>query len=447
MEKRKSILLVLVVLLCVVVMAGISFMFVPSRPARADDETKQTVETEIKLEEKGETETGYIPDSDSEKKGGAIGEEETKGIAEKEKPASKLATVKGIPDESKLLPYYHILGKYQGYDVEIRAYDRDGNSIRYEYSDVFDYFFRRNIIRWNEGKQPSSCSIHNLAVFDCLDCGKLVVFELSGIHTLSDESEVVEGYEVKHCSVCDEDICVDFFKHETIPEDDYVSLDIYIPNENTTVTLRNLTGVTAIKWHTSWEEIAPSKTGNDVEYSYRYGIKGRYYILIRGCTGIGDRAFANVVEVREINVSDDVESVGHNAFAGCSNLDRICFSGNTPPEIESDTFSGCSAGIYVSDADVNTYKTAWSSYSDRIQGLSEQDFNPPTNNGSSGSSSGTGAGGGSAESFLSSIGFGGLSLGGLVSDNKTFGKVIAGVMLCGLVVVLFMIFSGKKKRK
>ncbi|MBQ6922375.1 MAG: leucine-rich repeat protein, partial [Clostridia bacterium] len=416
----------------------------PSRPARADEEIKQAVEME--LEEKDETETGYIPDSDSEKKGGAIGEEETKGIAEKEKPASKLATVKGIPDESKLLPYYHILGKYQGYDIEIRAAETVDSPLVYEYSDVFDYFFRRGILTWSS-VLPSSCSVHRYASFDCRDCGCAVFFELSGKHTLSDESEVVEGYEVKHCSVCDEDICVDFYKHESVPDDDYVSLDIYIPNENTTVTLRNLTGVTAIRWWAGWQEIAPTKTGNDVEYSFKYEIKGRYYILIRGCTGIGDSAFANVVEVREINVSDDVESVGHNAFAGCSNLDRICFSGATPPEIESDTFSGCSAGIYVSDADVNTYKTAWSSYSDRIQGLSEQEFNPPTNNGSSGSSSGTGAGGGSAESFLSSIGFGDLSLGGLVSDNKTFGKVIAGVMFCGLVVVLFMIFSGKKKRK
>ena len=369
---------IFILLLSVLALMFASFMLtVGVSTVRADDETKQTVETEIKLDEKDAAETGYVPDSDSEKKGATL-KEEPEGDAEKEQPASKLATVKGIPDDSKLLPHYHILGKYQGYDVEVRAYSMSEHGPNYEYCDMFDYFILRQDIVWNNGQEPTTCSEYRLAVFDCLDCGEMVVFALSAPHTFVGQSEIVDGYEVKHCSECDRDICVDWFKHETIPEDDYVSLDIYIPNENTTVTLRNLSGVTAIKWHTRWEEIAPTKTGNDVEYSYRYGIKGRYYILIRGCTGIGDRAFADVVEVREINVSDDVESVGHNAFARCSNLDRICFSGSTPPEIESDTFSGCSAGIYVSDSAVNTYKTAWASYSDRIQGLSDQEFSAPT---------------------------------------------------------------------
>lgn len=367
--KKSTFLMILTAILCLAAMISILFIVAPSRPVRADEETK----TAIELEEKEET--GYIPNSDNEMKGGAVIEEKTeeKGAAEKEQPASKLANVKGIPEE-KLLPHYHILGKYQGYDVEVRAYSMSDNGPYYEYNDMFDYFFQRHDIVWNNGQEPRTCSEYRLAVFDCVDCGEMVVFGLSGRHTLDGESEIVEGYEVKTCSVCGQDIGVDWYTHETIPEDDYVSLDIYITAKDTIITVRNLTGITAINWHTSWTSIE-TKAG-DVEYSHKYSSVGRYYILFLGCTAIGDRAFAGCSEVREITIPDGVESVGHNAFNGCSNLERICFDGATPPEIESDSFSGCTAGIYVSDDNVNAYKAAWPTYANRIHGLSEQDFEP-----------------------------------------------------------------------
>lgn len=437
--KKSTLLLILTAILCLAAMIGILFIVAPSRPVRADEETKETVKT-VELEEKEGT--GYIPNPDSEMKGGIILEEkkeevketiEEKGAAEKEQPASKLATVKGIPEE-KLLPHYHILGKYQGYDVEVRAYDMSEHGPYYEYNDMFDYFFRRNDIVWNNGNEPRTCSEYGLAVFDCIDCGEMVVFGLSGVHTLDGESEIVEGYEVKTCSVCGQDIGIDWYTHETIPDDDYLSLDIYITTPNTTITVRNLTGITSMNWWSSWTNIE-TKAG-DVEYSYTYAVKGRYYILFLGCTAIGDRAFAGCSEVREITVPDGVESVGHNAFNGCSSLERICFDGATPPEIESDSFSGCTAGIYVSDDNVNAYKAAWPTYANRIHGLSEQEFeNNDNNSGSSGGSS-TGYSGGSD----------GFSLDGIFDGSDSV-KILSAVALFAFVGALFMIPSFKKRKK
>lgn len=433
MEKRKSIVLIFTAILLMAVMAGIMFMVAPSRPARADEEIKQAVEME--LEEK-ENETGYIPDSDSEKKGGT----------EKEKPASKLATVKGIPNETKLLPHYHILGKYDGFDVEIRAYSMSDNGPYYEYCDMFDYFFNRHDIVWNNGQEPRTCSEYRLAVFDCLDCGEMVVFGLSGVHTLDGESEIVEGYEVKTCSVCGADVSIDFYEHINLPDNDYLTADVYFVN-GTTVSVQNLPYLSSIYWglgSTDTNTVSVSDNGVG-PYSYTYRVKGRAYIYFMGCTEIGDRAFLNCTAVREITVPNTIRNVGHNAFSGCSELERICFMSDTPCEIESDSFSGCTAGIYVLDDYVSDYKAAWTDYADRIFGLSEQEFEEPTNNGSSGT--GAGVGGGSSESFLSSVGLDGFSLDGLTDDTDVLGKIIAGVLLFGLVGVFFMIPSFKKKKR
>ena len=438
MEKRKSIVLILTAILLMAIMAGIWLLLFPSRPAHADEEIKQAVEMELEEKEE-ETETGkYVPNPDSEIKASL----EEKVLTEKEKLELKLANVKGI-SVIKLLPHYHIIGKYQDYDVEIRAYSMSDNGPYYEYCDMFDYFFNRNDVVWNNGDEPRTCSEYRLAVFDCIDCGEMVVFGLSGVHTLG-ESEIINGYEIKHCSVCDKDISVDFYKHINLPDNDYLTADVYFAKD-TTVSVQNLPGLSSIYWgigSTDTNTVSVSDNGVG-SYSHTYNTKGRGYVYFMGCTEIGDRAFLNCTVVREITVPNTISSVGHNAFSGCSELERICFMSDTPCEIESDSFSGCSAPIYVLDDYVSDYKAAWTDYSDRIFGLSEQEFEEPTNSGSSG----TGAGGGSSESFLSSVGLDGFSLDGLTDDTDVLGKIIAGVMLFVLVGVFFMIPSFKSKKR
>ena len=263
----------------------------------------------------------------------------------------------------------------------------------------------------------------------------MVVFKLSGRHTFDGESEIVEGYEVKTCSTCGSDVCVDFYKHVPLPENDYLTADVRFIN-GTTVSVQNLSGLTEIFWGigTNTESVSNNGAGT---YTHTYSISGRAYLMFMGCTDIGDRAFLNCLAVREITVPDVVESVGHNAFSGCNSLERICFLSDTPCEIESDTFSGCTAGIYVPDESVSAYRTAWSNYSNRIMGFSEQEFQEPVE-------SNSGSSGGSFTSYSS--GSDSFSLDGIFdgSDNV---KIFSAAALLLFVFGLFMIPSSKKRKK
>lgn len=109
---------------------------------------------------------------------------------------------------------------------------------------------------------------------------------------------------------------------------------------------------------------------------------------------IGDSAFTNHSELKNIQLPNTVENIGAEVFAGCTNLQNIdipssvtfigssCFNGCTrldgitligtvPPDIADNTFDntgGCM--IWVPSISVNDYKTApnWYKYADRITG-------------------------------------------------------------------------------
>lgn len=64
--------------------------------------------------------------------------------------------------------------------------------------------------------------------------------------------------------------------------------------------------------------------------------------------------------------STPVKSIGASAFTQCTNLRSITLRGGTPPSLASNALQG-SFPIYVEKQYLNTYKTAWSAYADRIQ--------------------------------------------------------------------------------
>lgn len=461
MEKRKSIVLILTAIFCLAAMIGILFIVAPSRPARAEEETK----TAIELEEKEGT--GYVPDSDSEKKGGAIVEDETKGGTEKEKPAKvideKNWTIDGEPIYNRpeqetytkeYAPGYHTIGIYEGYAVELWAYDGDSDAI-YEYCDVFDYFFSNDILHWNNNHAPSSCSNWKLATFYCSNCGNGKWIALSGEHNFDGNPTEVSGFTVEHCSDCGKYICTDFYKSQN-PVGNWASafpllsdvkkIDCFFKPvlAHIQYSFSNLSGgFGCIAWG-----------DGDIDSNNSHMYNGNYpsgtLCSIYGLTEIPDEMLADNVYLTSITIPDIVTSIGRNVFDGCENLEKIVFESATPCEIESDSFDGCDAPIYVPDASVATYKAEWSSYASRIVPKStlNSSGNGSSGNSNSGSSgTGAGVGGGSSESFLSSVGLDGFSLDVLTDDTSVLGKVIAGVLLFGLVGVFFMIPSFKKKKR
>ena len=96
-------------------------------------------------------------------------------------------------------------------------------------------------------------------------------------------------------------------------------------------------------------------------------------------TSFGSGVFQNVSSLTNVVIPANVTSIGSNAFAGCSGLTYIKCLAVTPPTLGNSTSLGATTytfPIYVPDASVNDYKTAWSGVASRIYPLSE--FVEPT---------------------------------------------------------------------
>lgn len=91
-------------------------------------------------------------------------------------------------------------------------------------------------------------------------------------------------------------------------------------------------------------------------------------------TSIPERAFFKNIELKTIDISERVTSLGSYAFMDCKAVEYFIFRSSTPPMLGGwaidDTIS---TPIYVPDAFVDSYKTAdgWGSYASRIKPLSE----------------------------------------------------------------------------
>lgn len=92
-------------------------------------------------------------------------------------------------------------------------------------------------------------------------------------------------------------------------------------------------------------------------------------------TSIGHNAFYLCTSLITVTIGSGITSINYEAFAFCSALTAITVKATTPP-----TLGGTSPGgyvfyntnncpIYVPSGSVETYKTAWSTYADRIQAI------------------------------------------------------------------------------
>lgn len=384
---KSTLLLILTAILCLAAMIGILFIVAPSRPVRADEETK----TAIELEEKEET--GYIPNPDNEMKGGAVKE----NVEEKQKDEiiidEKEWTINGEPiynrpdmfdkETKDYAPYYHTIGIYEGYEVELRAYQVYSDAI-YEYCDVFDYFINNNVLDWN-GSEPSSCSCNELASFTCSECGHTPVIVLSGEHNFDGNPVIVSGFTVEHCSDCGKNICTDFYKsnnpvgnwESAFPALSEISKVVCLfkrmgtnVGTNVRITLKNVSGsIGAIDW-------GDGTISNENFHVYSSLLSEGRVCSIYGMSLIPDEMLADNLYLTSITIPDIVFSIGRKVFNGCNYLEKIIIDSETPASIQTNTFDGCSALIFVPDNCVNAYKAAWPTYANRIHGLSEQDFEP-----------------------------------------------------------------------
>ena len=88
-------------------------------------------------------------------------------------------------------------------------------------------------------------------------------------------------------------------------------------------------------------------------------------------TTIGKGAFQNCDEnLTSITIPENVTSIGDSAFYDCEVLEEVICLATTPPTLGTEVFDNThNCPIYVPADSVNTYKTAWSQYEDRIQAI------------------------------------------------------------------------------
>ena len=85
-------------------------------------------------------------------------------------------------------------------------------------------------------------------------------------------------------------------------------------------------------------------------------------------TTLGESVFEGCAMLANITFPAGVTSIGKRAFSGCSSLATVTCLAETPPTLGETVFYKCDAltEILVPAASVNAYKTAWSTYADKI---------------------------------------------------------------------------------
>lgn len=92
--------------------------------------------------------------------------------------------------------------------------------------------------------------------------------------------------------------------------------------------------------------------------------------LNEGLERIEDFAFGGMSALREITIPSTVTNISYQAFYADRALQGITCLATTPPTLGSDVFGDTNnVTIYVPAESVDTYKTAWSQYADRIQAI------------------------------------------------------------------------------
>ena len=89
-----------------------------------------------------------------------------------------------------------------------------------------------------------------------------------------------------------------------------------------------------------------------------------------GVTTIGNSAFVSCTGLTNVVIPSGVTSIGNQAFYYCSSLSSITVDATTPPTLGTNAFNNTNdCPIYVPSEAVEDYKTAWNSYTTRIQAI------------------------------------------------------------------------------
>ena len=134
---------------------------------------------------------------------------------------------------------------------------------------------------------------------------------------------------------------------------------VTIIGDSTFYNCRSLTSVTIGSGVTSIERYA---------FGYCSGLTS--IDIPDNVTNIGNIAFYYCTALTSCTIGSGVTSIGRYAFYNCNHLTSVTVNATTPPTLGDSVFDSTNnCSIYVPSSSVNSYKSAWSSYSSRIQPL------------------------------------------------------------------------------
>ena len=105
-----------------------------------------------------------------------------------------------------------------------------------------------------------------------------------------------------------------------------------------------------------------------------YGCSGLASITIpNSVETIGSQAFEGCSGLVSVVIGSGVVSIDYSAFDGCINISKIVFKSTTPPTIKEYTIPNTTCKIYVPDEALDAYKTAtyYSTHASQFHAISE----------------------------------------------------------------------------
>lgn len=115
----------------------------------------------------------------------------------------------------------------------------------------------------------------------------------------------------------------------------------------------------------------PTKVTSIGKAAFRNCNKITISVIPEGVTSIGNDCFMGCSAITELTLPSTITSIGSRAIYDMSSITKVICLATTPPTLGATTSIGGSWPIYVPDASLTDYQTAWSSYTSRLHGISE----------------------------------------------------------------------------